>query len=188
MTEKIPDVSNEEVDDINTINYTKSAETDKICAKAKRRLQIVSSSRLQVLDTTNRIEEIKPEFQVHSKIVKFENKAPVLKASQRNVKSRMSCPSKIEIKPIKQNELYPCLENLMIPDLEIHPPPTYSDSESFHSNKNNANFQTHVTPSAPSQNQIINNEIDRYQTMLSAQQSTMTITKASETNFEKSKQ
>ena len=50
MIEQIPDVSNEEVDDINKIQYTKQEETKKICNQANKKLTRLSSTRIKIED------------------------------------------------------------------------------------------------------------------------------------------
>ena len=53
MVEQIPDVSNEEVDDITKIQYTKQEETIKICNQANKKLTRLSSTRIKIEELTH---------------------------------------------------------------------------------------------------------------------------------------
>ena len=54
LIDRIPDVSNEEVDDLNDINYASHAQTASICSKAKKKLTRLSSTSYGVqLDNVN---------------------------------------------------------------------------------------------------------------------------------------
>ena len=148
LVDKIPDVSSEEVDDIDLINYTQSVETERICEEAKIRLLAISSSRLKTVgrDGPSVEKTQSTESLTVAKVNEDQVKPPPAPLkSGIAIKSRMSCPGQFEIRPAKRNDLYPCLENFV--PLNFAPPPTYSDSESLHNPKT-------VLPSAPSLNQI----------------------------------
>jgi hypothetical protein len=56
LIDKIPDVSNEEVDDISAINYKNQEQTAKICTQAKKKLSRLSSSAYGVrLENVNNV-------------------------------------------------------------------------------------------------------------------------------------
>ena len=50
LIQQIPDVSNEEVEDISMIQYTKQDETSKICCQANKKLTRLSSTKIRIED------------------------------------------------------------------------------------------------------------------------------------------
>lgn len=131
LLEKIPDVSNEEVDHIEQIKYTKQAETNRICTRASKKLSRLSTTRIR--------------FQNQSPQKQGPPEAPQKSTTKfKRIKSKILGPP-----PIKdEDRLYPCLERL---DLNGQAPPTYSDSESVYSSRK-LKYQRSVlvVPSAPS--------------------------------------
>lgn len=54
MIDQVPDVSNEVVDDISMIRYTKQNETTKICHQASRKLTRLSSTKIKIEDLSQK--------------------------------------------------------------------------------------------------------------------------------------
>lgn len=159
--ENIPDVSNEEVDDIRQIKYTKQAETTRICTRASKKLSRLSTTRINIQEMTcNR--SIQPEPTPPTTMTK-----PITKFKR--IKSKILGPpavsSKVaegpkESKLTDNFKLYPCLDNLNTSLTHLNlkcqqPPPTYSDSESFYSGRKSCGA---VLPSAPSLNLVEGNK------------------------------
>jgi hypothetical protein len=162
LVEKIPDVSNEEVDDISEIKYKNFEQTNYICSQAKKRLNRLSSSPnvIRVVDNSSQVMNVESVNQ-------NETSTSIKKQPQRKVyKTRISCPPKFMlntnehdvpsspmiVEEENQMRLYPCLDKLTMQEQ----PPTYSDSESNYTTARRS-FSTNktVSPSAPSYNEIL---------------------------------
>jgi len=166
LLNKIPDVSNEEVDDVNTISYKNHEQTDRICTKAKRKLNRLSSSAYGVkLQNINEpvneeaeIQQPQQDPQIQQSAVES-NKEKPSNPTRRSQNLQEQQPSKesevsAELEYLRRsisNRLYPCLEKQVeVLDLEP-PPPTYSESEYTSANDLMMMQQTHslLKPSAP---------------------------------------
>ena len=166
LIEKIPDVSNQEFDDIQAIRYKNQSQTTQICTEAKKKLSRLSSSAYGVrLENVNGFHQGEPE-NVNINIVSQENKennedveiVAKKRAVPKKPKTRISCPpkfhlTKIEESALLENKLYPCLPYHLE---EYLAPPTYSDSESqsqYSNNWSSSNIRPTVVafaePSAP---------------------------------------
>jgi hypothetical protein len=168
LLEKIPDVSNEEVDDISEIKYKNFEQTNYICSQAKKRLNRLSSSpnvmrvaesAYQVMNAEEDEEEAKPVISAATSIKRPHRKQPYQK-------TRTSCPPKFMLNTNEQDvpkspmiveeensqiRLYPCLNKLVIQEQ----PPTYSDSESNYTTaRRSLSTNKIVSPSAPSYSEI----------------------------------
>lgn len=155
LVEKIPDVSNEEVDDISEIRYKNFEQTNFICSQAKKRLNRLSSS-----PNVLRVDENSPQLNQN------ETLTSIKKQPQRKIyKTRISCPPKFMLNTNEQDvssspmiveeenqmRLYPCLDKLTMQEQ----PPTYSDSESNYTTARRSFSSKTVSPSAPSYNEIL---------------------------------
>lgn len=174
LLEKIPDVSSEDVDDINEIKYKNFDQTHFICSQAKKRLNRLSSSpniiRIEKLvDSANGHQTQPMEIEAEANVHFVESVAPVKKVPKKSSKSRVSCPPKFILTGSEQDvpgspmiieeesqshvRLYPCLGNIM-----QEQPPTYSDSESNYTTVNRTKSPSKVSktisPSAPSYSEI----------------------------------
>lgn len=151
---KIPDVSNEEVDDIKEIKYTKQSETDRICTRAYKRLHRISTTRIHITNVSPMKAFAKPRDSIYDgPISKFRR----IKSKIIGPESVPPPPEKITDEPPKtvvtvSDKLYPCLDSLNNSltnlNLKYQPPPTYSDSESFYSA---VKARRSIVPSAPVQ-------------------------------------
>lgn len=149
LLEKIPDVSNEEVDDINQIKYTKHAETSRICTRASKKLSRLSTTQIQIEPLTKT--ENSQLNQVNKPATKLSKiKSKIFKVSSAKITEESTTN--------QDNKLYPSLKGLNdeLNRLNLQPPPTYSDSESFYSNIKVR--RSSVVPSAPSFEDIQNKE------------------------------
>jgi hypothetical protein len=168
---KIPDVSNEEVDDVNSISYKNHEQTDRICTKAKRKLNRLSSSaygvKLENINepvnegTENQQQQPEPESQEPVILANKHKQINQSRSSQWFQESQPPIGKECEVaadcvhlRRSASNRLYPCLDNqvqaLGLEDLE-QPPPTYSESEYTSANDLMLMQQTHslLKPSAP---------------------------------------
>lgn len=132
LIDKIPDVSNEEVDDIATINYKNQEQTAKICTQAKQKLSRLSSSAYGVrLENVNNVlnsdsastlndyndNEIECEINVVDKVSENDNMAtenhePEISDDKKEIqqvpaipkrpKTRISCPPKFTLTKIEE--------------------------------------------------------------------------------------
>ncbi len=165
LIEKIPDVSNEEVDDIKQIKYTKHAETNRICTRAYKKLHRISTTRINIVNVspmkacrsqiyesgTVSIERPISKFKrIKSKIMRHSGKFLSETQLQQTTTIREEQESVIEAIPL--TNIFPCLDSLNNSltnlNLKYQPPPTYSDSESAYNDLKNIR---HVLPSAPEQ-------------------------------------
>jgi hypothetical protein len=164
LLEKIPDVSNEEVDDISEIKYKNFEQTNYICSQAKKRLNRLSSSPnvMRVAENAYQVEEEEAEPVIVAAATSI--KRPHRK--QPYNKTRTSCPPKFMLNTNEQDvpkspmiveeensqiRLYPCLNKLVIQEQ----PPTYSDSESNYTTaRRSLSTNKIVSPSAPSYSEI----------------------------------
>lgn len=145
LLEKIPDVSNEEVDHIEQIKYTKQAETNRICTRASKKLSRLSTTRIKIQTQsplksagtvqTNEQQPL-PQKQGNTKFKRIKSLAKILGPTSKKV---LEEPAECK----NDYRLYPCLDNL-----KLHAPPTYSDSESIYSGRKIVK-RTVVVPSAP---------------------------------------
>jgi len=163
LLENIPDISNEEVDNIQLIKYTNYEETSRICTRASKKLSRISTTRIKIESTRNQtkvvyetpLEAVEPP----SVIVAEKPAKPALS----RIKSRVVKPAPVrqeqEKQPIEETtNLYPCLQSLNTSmtqlNLKYVPPPTYSDSESFY--KENKINTMSPAPALPKHNKFQN--------------------------------
>lgn len=167
LLNQIPDVSNEEVDDINEITYRNKRNTEEICEEAKKKLSTLSSSSLRVqnqefIDIDGSIHFVSGEVRSEEETMKTVKKEIRKTKIRTQTKTRISCPPKIS-QPEFENKLYPCLNRINEEEPPRIPPPTYSDSENFYANIKSKSSS--VLPSAPilveSQNMIQTNAFKR---------------------------
>ncbi len=151
-------MSNEEVDDIKQIIYTKQAETNRICTRASKKLSRLSTTRIN-------IQEMSPTKPIRPEKITPPQK-PLTKFKR--IKSKILGPPAVKIVEEKNKDiikddyrLYPCLESLNTSltqmNLKCQPPPTYSDSESFYGSSRSGGQQG-ILPSAPSFNTVNEHE------------------------------
>ena len=169
LLEKIPDVSNEEVDDISEIKYKNFEQTNYICSQAKKRLNRLSSSPnvMQAMQKMNTVSSNQDE-NITEEIVMATAATSIKKPHRKQLRTRISCPPKFMlntneselpsspmiVEEENQIGLYPCLDKLIMQEQ----PPTYSDSESNYTTARRslsiASTNKTVSPSAPSYSEI----------------------------------
>lgn len=152
MLEQIPDVSGEEVDDINDITYDNKKITEEICSEAKKKLSSLSSSSLR---SQNIVENQDGTIHLFRGQIQEE---PELKVKRGKTKNHTKNPSlRRKISDIKncQDRLFPALNRINEDELPKVPPPTYSDSENFYATIKSKSSS--VLPSAPYLNVDTNN-------------------------------
>jgi hypothetical protein len=122
LLEKIPDVSNEEVDDICEIKYKQFDETHLICTQAKKKLNRLSSS-------PNIAARGSMPTELSNSISKIAKKLQKTRISCPHLQPNLKAPEKVKVRQAPRVpdaiNLYPSLDQIM-----QEQPPTYSDSES----------------------------------------------------------
>jgi len=148
LVDQIPDVSNEEVDDITKIQYTKQEETNKICNQANKKLTRLSSTRIKLEELTHSSRQVESNTvvleAVHDPVIEITNET-------------------VQTTGVHKNSLYPNLDTLNALNESLNkfgftdlgsqhslPPPTYSDSESYYNDQKQPDSYQAVKPTAPS--------------------------------------
>ncbi|CAF0729709.1 unnamed protein product [Brachionus calyciflorus] len=152
LLDQIPDISNEEVDDINEITYKNKKLTEEICEEAKKKLTTLSSSSLLAKssaaheDTDGSIHIVCGEIKEEASQIKKDMRKTKIRTQ---TKTRISCPPKINRdENVSDKKIYPCLNQITEEEPPYVPPPTYSDSETFYATIRSKSSS--VLPSAPS--------------------------------------
>ncbi|RNA18068.1 Zinc-binding alcohol dehydrogenase domain-containing 2 [Brachionus plicatilis] len=142
LLDQIPDVSGEEVDNINDIAYKNKKFTEDICTAAKKKLSSLSSSSLI---QKNVVES--QDGTIHVVSGQFEEEPTIEVKKGKAQKKSCSISRKISDVENNRDNLYPSLKKINEEEPPKVPPPTYSDSENFYANISSKS--TSVLPSAP---------------------------------------